>query len=232
MNLIPFLGLHDPVSSLSHLAAAAAVPGASYLLYKKGRGDTLRSLSLFVFSASLLIMFTMSGVYHGLDHGPARALFRRLDYASIWLVIAGSATPIHFLLLKGHWRWSMTALFWGLAITCLVLLEVYFNRLPYWAIVSGYIGLGLLGVVTFAHITADYGLKETTLLFAGGLAYTAGAVIDYLDGPVILNGVIGAHELFHFLVIAGAFCHWLFIYNWADAPARRASAAVFLTTSS
>ena len=221
--MIPFLGLHDPVSSLSHLAAAAAVPGASYLLYRKGRGDTVRSLSLFVFSASLLIMFMMSGIYHGLGLGPWRALFRRLDYASIWLVIAGSATPIHFLLLKGHWRWSLTALFWGLALACLVLIDAYFTSIPYWGIVSAYLGLSLLGIVTFYHITADYGLRETALLFAGGVAYTAGALIDYLEKPVILSGVIGPHELFHFLVIAGACLHWLFIYNWADAPKRAAT---------
>lgn len=225
MRLIPYFGLHDPVSSLSHLTAAAAVLIASYFLYKKGRGDTLRSSSLFLFSASLLFLFTMSGVYHGLNPGHGRALFRRLDYAAIWIVIAGSATPIHMLLLKDHWRWSLTALFWGTALTCLVLLEMYFTRLPYWAIVSGYIGLGCLGIVSFFRITARYGLKETTLLFLGGIAYIAGAVIDFVEGPVVVPGVVGAHELFHFFVMIGAGLHWLFIYNWADGsePAARAA---------
>lgn len=219
-RLIPFLGLHDPVSSLTHLAAAAAVPAATWALLKKGRGDTIRSMCLFVFSLSLLIMFSMSGIYHGLDTGPARELFRRLDYAAIWLVIAGSATPIHFLLLKGHWRWSMTAVFWGLALTCLTVIELYFTRLPYLAVVSMYVGLGLLGVVTFFHIVSDYGLQETTLLYAGGAAYTAGAVIDYLEAPTLYNGVFGPHELFHILVIVGAACHWAFIYNWAEGAER------------
>jgi hemolysin III len=216
MHLIPFLGLHDPVASLSHLAAAAAVPGASYLLIKKGRGDTLRSFSLYVFSAALLIMFTMSGIYHGLNPGHWRELFRRLDYASIWLVVAGSATPVHFLLLKGHWRWSLTALFWGLALICLVLIEVYFTSLPYWSIVCAYTGVGMVGVITFVHIAADYGLSETTLLFGGGVAYAVGALIDYLEMPTLMNGVFGPHELFHLFVIAGAAMHWAFIYNWAD----------------
>lgn len=225
MNLRPFFGLHDPVSSLSHLTAAVSVLAASFFLHKKGRGDTLRSTSLFIFSASLLFLFTMSGVYHGLQPGTWRALFRRLDYAAIWIVIAGSATPIHMLLLKDHWRWSLTALFWGIALTCLVLLEMYFTRLPYWAIVSGYIGLGCLGIVSFFRITALYGVRETTLLFLGGIAYIIGAVIDFVESPTLIPGVLGPHELFHFFVMIGAGLHWFFIYNWADGsePTTRAA---------
>lgn len=215
MKLEHYFGLNDPVSSLSHSAAALAAVAGAYFLYKKGRGDTLRSSSLFIFSASLLFLFSMSGVYHGLPPGPWRVLFRRLDYAGIWIVIAGSATPVHVLLFKGRWRWGLTALFWGAALTCLVLLDVYFSRLPHWSIVLSYVGVSSLGIVSFARITARYGWKETALLFLGGIAYVSGALIDWLDGPVVLTGVLGAHELFHFLVIVGAALHWLFIYNWA-----------------
>lgn len=215
MHLIPFLGLHDPVSSLTHLAAAVVALAAAYFLYKKGRGDILRTSSLMIFSASLLFVFSMSGVYHALGPGHMRTLFRRLDYAAIWVVIAGSATPVHTLLFKGHWRWSLTAFFWVIAITCLVLIDHFFARLPYWSIVSAYIGLGSLGLISFFKITLRYGWREASLLFLGGIAYAAGGVIDYLDGPVIMKGIFGAHELFHILVIVGALLHWCFIYNWA-----------------
>ena len=215
MRLVHYFGLNDPVSSLSHLTAACGALCGTYFLHKKGRGDALRSSSLLIFSASLLFLFSMSGVYHGLPPGPWRIFFRRLDYAGIWIVIAGSATPVHILLFTGRWRWGLTALFWGAALTCLVLIDVYFNRLPYWSIVLAYIGVASLGVISFAHITARYGWKETTLLFLGGIAYICGALIDYLEWPVIFTGVLGAHELFHFLVIVGAAMHWCFIYNWA-----------------
>ena len=232
MRLRPYLGLHDPIASLSHLLAAAAVAAAYYFLYKKGRGDALRSSSLFIFSASLLFLFSMSGIYHALPLGPWRAFFRRLDYAAIWLVIAGSATPVHILLFKGRLRWGLMALFWGCALTCLVLLEVYFTRLPYWSIVLGYTAVGSLGFISFTHLTARLGWKETTLLFLGGLAYATGGVIDYLDVPVVIPGVLGPHELFHFFVMIGAVLHWCFIYNWADGreplvrAAHRAAAAL------
>ncbi|MBI4060749.1 MAG: hemolysin III family protein [Elusimicrobia bacterium] len=215
MRLVHYFGLNDPVSSVSHILAAVAALGGSHFLYRKGRGDALRSSSLMIFSASLLFLFSMSGVYHALPPGPWRTIFRRLDYAGIWIVIAGSATPVHILLFKGRWRWGLISLFWGAALTCLVLIDVYFTRLPYWSIVSAYIGVASLGVVSYAHITARYGWKESSLLFLGGISYVAGALIDSLEGPVILTGVIGAHELFHVLVIVGALLHWLFIYNWA-----------------
>lgn len=216
MHLRPYFGLHDPIASLSHLSAAAAVAGAYYFLYKKGRGDVLRSSALLIFSASLLFLFSMSGIYHALPLGSSRAIFRRLDYAAIWLVIAGSATPVHILLFKGRWRWGLISVFWGCALTCLVLFEVFFTRLPYWAMLLGYTGVGSLGIISFSRLTASYGWKETTLLFLGGLAYLAGAVIDYIDVPVVIPGVLGPHELFHFFVMIGAVLHWCFIYNWAD----------------
>jgi channel protein (hemolysin III family) len=185
----------------------------------------LRSSALLIFSASLFFLFSMSGTYHALPLGPWRAFFRRLDYAAIWLVIAGSATPVHILLFKGRWRWGLIALFWVCALTSLVILDVYFARLPYWAIVLGYTGVGSLGFISFIHLTARVGWKETTLLFLGGLAYATGGVIDYLDVPVIIPGVLGPHELFHFFVMIGAFLHWCFIYNWADGrePTTRAA---------
>jgi channel protein (hemolysin III family) len=223
MHLHPYLGLHDPIASLSHLFAAAAVAAAYYLMHTKGRGDTLRVTSLFIFSVSLFFLFMMSGTYHALPLGPWRAFFRRLDYAAIWLVIAGSATPVHILLFKGHWRWGLIALFWGCALTCLVIFEVYLSRLPYWSVLLSYTAISSLGFISFTHITARYGWKETTLLFLGGLAYSTGAVIDCLGVPVIIPGVFGPHELFHFFVMTGALLHWLFIYNWADGlePAAR-----------
>ena len=224
MTPFPYFGLQDPVASLSHLLAAAAALAASYFLYRKGRGDALRTSSLMIFSASLLFLFSMSGVYHGLPHGPWREFFRRLDYAAIWIVIAGSATPVHVLLFKGHWRWGLIALFWICALTCMVLLEIYFLRLPYWSIVLAYTALGWLGVFSFAKITARYGWKETTFLFLGGLAYSLGALIDYMNAPVLLDGILGPHELMHLFVMLGALLHWCFVYNWADGRQARASA--------
>ncbi|MBI3552092.1 MAG: hemolysin III family protein [Elusimicrobia bacterium] len=225
--MIPWLGLQDPVASLTHFAAAAAVLIGTYFLLRKGRGNSLRVASLLLFSASLLFLFCMSGVYHGLGPGPARAFFRRLDYAGIWIVIAGSATPVHLLLLRGLWRWGLTALFWTAALTCLFLFDSYLSTLPYWSIVLGYVGVSMLGAVSISRIIGRYGWREPSLLLLGGAAYAGGAIIDAAEGPVLWNGVLGPHEVFHILVIAGALLHWLFIYKRADRrlPSPRAALA-------
>lgn len=216
MTTIPAFGLHEPVASLSHLLAAlAAVPGGLRLLLK-GRRDPARYSALLVFSAALLFLFAMSGIYHALAPGPWRAAFRRLDYAAIWIVIAASATAVHDLLLDGRWRWGLTAMFWGAAGACLVLIDLYFDRLPYWAVVSAYLALGSLGGVTLLKIAERHGWKEASELFLGGIAYAGGALVDWLSWPSLRPSVFGPHELFHALVITGAALHWKFVHERAD----------------
>lgn len=200
---------------MSHLAAALGALAGAWFMHRKGRGHPLRNVSLLIFSGSLLFLFAMSGVYHGLPPGPARAFFRRLDYMGIWIVIAGSATPVHNILLRGHWRWGMTAAFWAAALTCLVIVDVYFEQIPYWGIITSYMGVASLGAVSFSRIMARYGWKETVLLFLGCVCYGAGAAIDYLERPALVAGWLGPHELFHLLVVAGAAMHWAFVYDRA-----------------
>jgi channel protein (hemolysin III family) len=217
MPLKSFLGLHEPVSSLTHLFAAASSAVASIPLLRKGwdrRGP--HTTAFIVFSLSLLLLFVASGVYHAQPPGPWRALLRRVDYAAIWLLIAGTATPVHVLLLKGHWRWGLTMMFWTVGAACLVLIDVYYDRIPYWGIVSTYIGYSLLGLISYVRIVSHYGWREPTLLCVGGAAYIVGAVIDSLGVPVLIPGVLGPHEIFHLLVIVGAATHWSFVYSRAE----------------
>jgi channel protein (hemolysin III family) len=103
MNPIPFLGFTDPVSSWSHLLAAVAFFIGAFLLCHRGRGNAARVTSLIVFSLSLVFLFSMSGVFHLLERGgTARAVLQRLDHAGIWVLIAGTFTPIHTILFRVH----------------------------------------------------------------------------------------------------------------------------------
>lgn len=221
MHPIPFLGLQDPVSSLSHLAAAVLTLYAGYRLILKTRGNGFRVGASLLYLCCLLFLFSMSGVYHSLAPGPWRDFFRRLDYMAIWLVIAGSATPIHVLLMEGPWRWGMLALFWAGALACLFIVDAYFKSLSYWGIVGLYMGVGGIGTISFYHLHRRFGLKKLAVLALGGLAYAAGAVIDAVEAPVLLKGVFGPHELFHLLVVVGAACHYVFIYGWAEMRMRK-----------
>ena len=216
MRMTPFLGFYEPVSSLTHLLAAFATLIGAYFLIRKGRGNVLRTGSLLIFLGALFFLFTMSGVYHSLPPGPWRHFFKRLDYAAIWLVIAGSATPIHILMLRGFWRWGVLTIFWGVSIVSLILVDTFIQDLPYWAVVTAYISVGSLGTVMVTRLIKRIGLARTQGLIVGALFYIGGAIIDFLEKPVLIEGVFGGHEIFHLCVMVGAGLHYIFIFAWAD----------------
>jgi len=221
MSIIPIPGFSEPFSSWTHLlAAGASFVGLFYLCYR-GWGNSLRLFSLSVFSFSLVFLFSMSGVYHLLD--PAfvpRMVFQRLDHAAIWVLIAGTFTPTHLILFRGIWRWGILALVWIIGITGLVLEAVFFEDIPYWMSLTLYLGLGWMGLLTAWHFRKVFHDKSFHHLWKGGLAYSIGAILQHFDWPIIIEGVIGPHEIFHLLVITGAFYHWLFIYRWCHYPTK------------
>jgi hemolysin III len=221
MTPVPLFGLHEPFSSLSHFFAAALTLYAGWKLVVKTRGNGFRVGASLLYVCTLLFLFSMSGLYHSFEPGPWREYFRRLDYMAIWLVIAGSATPIHVLLLKGFWRLGLLACFWSGALICLFIVDTYFKALPYWAIVGLYMGVGGIGTISFYRLHQKFGLQKLAILAIGGAAYAAGAVIDTLEAPVLIRGVFGPHELFHLLVVVGASCHYVFIYGWAETRMRK-----------
>lgn len=219
MEIIPWLGFHEPFSSLSHLlAAATAIVGSVYLI-KKGRGNSARIISLLIFSISIIFLYSMSGVYHLLSRGGvARDVFQRLDHAGIWVLIAGSMTPLHIILMRGAWRWGVLLLVWTVAITGLVLEVVFFKDFPEWLTLSLFLGLGWVGALSGYKFKRSFHGASLKLLAAGGLSYSIGAVADFLRMPTLWPQVIEAHEVFHIFVILGTLSHWLFIYQWADHP--------------
>ncbi len=221
MQVIPFLGLHEPISSLSHFFAAALTVYAGWRLVLKTRGNGFRVGAALFYLGSLLFLFSMSGIYHSLEPGPWREYFRRLDYMAIWFVIAGSATPIHVLLFKGFWRLGLLAAFWSGALICLIIVDTNFASLPYWGIVALYTGVGGIGLISFYRLRQRFSLKKLSILALGGAAYALGGFVDALEAPILISGILGPHEIFHFLVVVGASCHYVFIYGWAEHRMRK-----------
>jgi channel protein (hemolysin III family) len=217
-------GFSDPVSSLSHLSGALVFAVLSIALLRRGRGDFRRMVSLCVFAFSCVLLLSLSGVYHLLSWGTAgREVLKRLDHAAIFVLIAGSFTPVHVILFRGGWRWGMLAGIWAAAITGLVLKTVYFDAMPEWLGLAMYLGLGWLGVISALHLARRCGLRFIQLLLWGALAYTAGALIEFLRWPVLLVGIVGPHEIFHLAVLAGVSCHWAFILRIAGGQPLRPS---------
>jgi channel protein (hemolysin III family) len=218
-HLLSIPGFSDPVSSLTHLGGAVvfAILGISLIGRGRGRGEPRRVISLAVFAFSCVLLLSLSGVYHLLTpETAARGVLVRLDHAAIFVLIAGSFTPVHVILLRDRWHRHLLWWIWGAAIAGLALKMVYFDTMPAWLGLLMYLGLGWLGVISTAALARRFGVRFILPLVWGALAYTIGALADFLLWPVLVTGVIGPHELFHLAVLAGVSFHWAFILGIAS----------------
>jgi hemolysin III len=186
----------------------AAFPAGALLLWKN-RGDAGRLAVMAVFAVALIVCFGSSAFYHAAPVGPLRDDFHLLDYLGIYLLIAGTATPIGFIALRGWWRrWLLTQI-WLLAVAGAVLRVTV--ALPPLITMTVYVLMGWIGVVTYFELARRLSHAALRPLWLGGLCYTVGAVCESLRWPDPWPGVFGHHELFHLWVMAGAACHYYFM---------------------
>jgi len=150
----------------------------------------------------LMLLYLVSAVYHALPHGRVKRFFQRFDHAAIFVFIAGSYTPFVLGPLRGAWGWSLFGVVWGLA--GLGVLAKLFDRLahPLWS-TGLYVGMGWLALVAVVPLFERVAPGGLVLLFAGGAAYTVGALFFLLD-----HRVRYAHFVWHLFVMAGSACHF------------------------
>jgi hemolysin III len=192
---------------LSHeVAFFIALPlGAALVL----EADTSRGrVAALVFAASVAAMFGASGLYHRVDWPEARRLWmRRIDHAGIYGLIAGTYTPFGLLVLRGNWRVVVLGIVWSGAAAA-VLLKFLWVEAPKWLSAVTGIGLGWVGVVVFPQLLDRIGVGGSLLVLAGGLGYTAGALVYAFRRPDPVPAVFGYHELFHAFVIVSVGCQY------------------------
>jgi channel protein (hemolysin III family) len=219
-----FPGFYEPFSVVSHLAAALLFVFLGSRLLQRGRGDTLRRTVLGIYVGSCIILFAASGIYHMLAaDSAARSVMARIDHSAIFVLIAGTYTPVHGILFHGWVRWGPLVLIWAAAIGGIVLKWWHFNDWPRGLGVGLYLLLGWLGTISGIVLARHYGFRFVRPLLWGGIAYSVGAILDFVNWPVMIPGVVHPHELFHLAVVIGALFHWLFIWRIADFPIERAS---------
>lgn len=217
MTIYAIPGFSDPFSSMTHLFSAPVFLATGVAMLWKLRGNTGRMVSLTIFSFAVVFLLTMSGVFHLLTPGTTgRYVLQVLDHAAIFFLIAATFTPIHALQFRGIMRWGILLLVWSIAVTGMALKSIYFEDVPEALSLALYLGLGWLGILTAYYLTRKFGFKTVLPLIYGALAYSAGATMEFLHVPVLINGVIGPHEIFHVLVIAGISFHWQFVHRMAS----------------
>ncbi len=213
-KVTPIAGFTDPFSSITHLAASLVFLVLFYFLLRKaGKGHRF---AVFIFGFACIFQLAISGSYHLLDPGSGRNVLQRIDHAAIFFLIAASFTPMHSILFQGLSRWGMLLLVWVTAITGITLKTIFFTSIPEWLGLIFFLGLGWLGVLSAVLLCRRFGLRYNRPLFLSGLSYTAGATLEFLHAPVIVERVIGPHELFHIAVILGITFHWIYVYGFAD----------------
>jgi hemolysin III len=203
-----FKQMREPVNGLTHyIAALAAVIGLVVLL-TISRGDFFRQETLLVYGSSLVLMLMSSASYHLIKGSPRRMqLLRKIDHSSIFILIAGTYTPICSNLMTGFWQWGMLFVVWTLALIG-AFSKILLINTPRWFTASVYLVMGWLGLLAANEVLAALPPGALLLLILGGLAFTFGAIVYITKTMDFVPGVFGFHEVWHIFVIAGCLCHF------------------------
>jgi hemolysin III len=202
--------MKDPVSGLTHLAGAlVSIAGTIILLrHAKRFGTPWHTGSFATFGVSLVLLYGASAAYHLLDLTEQKnRMLRTFDHMMIYVLIAGTYTPICLIALSGTLRWVLFLAIWGCALAGILTQGLWFNA-PRWLSTSYYIVMGWLGILAILPLWQAIGAKGIAWMLAGGVSYTLGGIIYALKLPRTPWKGFGFHEIFHLFVLGGSFCHY------------------------
>lgn len=213
-----FMKLHlkDPGSSITHfIGMLMAVFSATPLLIKASlQPDRLHLISLTVFIISMILLYGASATYHALDLSErTNRILRKIDHMMIFVLIAGTYTPVCVIVLGGKLGYSLLALVWGIALAG-ILVKAFWITCPKWFSSVLYIAMGWVCVLAFTQILNSLSRQAFLWLLAGGIIYTIGGIIYAMKLPVFnsKHKNFGSHEIFHLFVMGGSICHFIMMY--------------------
>ena len=204
--------LREPVNAISHGVGALGAMAALTLMvvYAALHADVWHVVSFSIFGGTLVLMYASSCLYHALKASDrVLVVFRRIDHIMIFMVIAGSYTPLCLVPLRGAWGWSLLGAVWSIAIAG-IFIKIFFMGAPRWVSIVIYLVMGWLCVIAVYPLGKNLEPSALMWLAAGGLFYTAGATIYALKRPNPFPRILGFHEIWHCFVIFGSASHvWL-----------------------
>lgn len=219
----PLLRLKDPGSAMTHLIGmVAALFGAIPLLLRAAaQPGWLHLVTLGVFILSMVLLYGASTVYHSFDVSErTNKLLRKIDHMMIFVLIAGTYTPICLIVLGGTAGTVMCALVWGVAVVGM-LIKAFWITCPKWFSSVIYIGMGWICVAAFTQIYRALPFAAFMWLLAGGIIYTIGGVLYAIKFPLFneKHRYFGSHEIFHLFVMGGSLCHFILMYVYVAGMA-------------
>ena len=198
-------------NSISHaIALIAVLIGTPFLVITAiHQGSAVQVIGVSVFCATAISLYLSSAIYHGLTQGKPKRIFKIIEHSAIFLLIAGTYTPLTLGILKGVWGWVIFGLVWGLAAAG-VALKV-FEKKPHPIIsLSLYLLMGWLILLAMNPLLAKLSTEGMFWLASGGLFYTLGVVFFVTDSKLRYG-----HLIWHFFVIGGTICHYFMILWYA-----------------
>jgi hemolysin III len=211
------LRLREPVNALTHLLGAVlSVVGLVALVMAAAQhGSTRQIVAVSIFGASLVMMYGVSALYHASSRGLGH--FQRIDHVMIYVLIAGSYTPICLLVLGGRLGMALLITVWTLAALG-VFQKIVWMHAPRWLSTALYLGMGWIAVILVRPLVTAGSRGFFLWLLAGGIAYSVGAVVYAKRWPRGRGKVFGSHEIWHLFVMAGSIAHYWAILAYVARP--------------
>lgn len=207
--------IKDPISGLSHLLGLIlSIIGTFLLLYSAK--ELIEIISFLVFGLSMCFLYASSSIYHLFGHSPEEVdVFRKIDHAMIYILIAGTYTPLCLIGLGSNLGMISFVSIWIIALagTSTVFFKSFWEKTPRWFATFLYVLMGCLSFIIIYPLYKLVGLEVVIWLLIGGAFYIIGAIIYAIKKPNI-SKAFGFHELFHILVLLGTMSHFWCIYNY------------------
>jgi len=198
--------MEEIANSITHgIGAVLSVAGlAAMVVIAARRGTAWEITACAVYGASLVLLYLCSTLYHALAHPGAKRVFRILDHASIYLLIAGTYTPFTLVTLRGGWGWSLFGVVWGLAVAGIVFKCFLTGR---WQVLSTgvYVAMGWMALIAIRPLIHAMTFQGLAWLVAGGVLYTAGVAFFAWNRKY-------AHAIWHLFVLGGSVCHFVAVW--------------------
>lgn len=209
------LTIRDPGSAITHFVAMLLAAGSSMPLLMKAATASPKSLiAMLIFILSMILLYGASATYHSATlSAELIKKLRKVDHAMIFILIAGSYTPVCLITLEPAKGYPLLAVVWTIALLGIGI-KILWITCPKWFSSSLYIAMGWLCVFVFGPLIHTLPKAAFLWLLAGGIIYTIGGVIYALKLPLFnaKHKYFGSHEIFHLFVMGGSFCHFVFMY--------------------
>jgi len=213
--------MHHPVRGFLHGTAAIASFAGLIVLIVRTSSDLLRMFTMIVFAGSMVALFTTSSLYHSVPWRERwKKRMQRFDHSMIFLLVAGTYTPIAFNVLSSSWKWITLGVVWGIAVFG-ILQKMFFPKVKNWLSITLYMVMGWFAVIPVRELFDRLPLEAMMLLIVGGACYSLGVILLVTKRPQLFPRIFSYHEVFHVLVISGALLHFLMILLYVVPIERR-----------